>query len=68
MPLLHFTICRRPFLYLALLLSSAIAAQEPADLVNPFIGTSNFGATHPGPVLPAGLASVCPFNVAYKKG
>lgn len=42
--------------------------QNPADYVNPFIGTSNYGATHPGAVMPAGLASVVPFNVAFRKG
>jgi predicted alpha-1,2-mannosidase len=45
-----------------------IIAQSPADYVNPFIGTSNYGATFPGPVMPAGMVSVVPFNVAYKKG
>jgi len=39
-------------------------AQQPADFVNPFIGTSNFGATFPGPIAPRGMASVSPFNVA----
>lgn len=43
-------------------------AQTPADWVNLFIGTSNYGATHPGAVRPSGMVSVCPFNVAYKKG
>ena len=43
-------------------------AQNPIDYVNPFIGTSNYGATHPGAVLPAGMASVVPFNVAFRKG
>ena len=38
-------------------------AQEPAELVNPFIGTTNYGTTHPGAVLPAGMMSVVPFNV-----
>lgn len=33
------------------------------DEVNPFIGTSNFGTTNPGVVLPNGLMSVTPFNV-----
>lgn len=41
-----------------------IKAQQPADYVNPFIGTSNFGATYPGPVSPRGMASISPFNVA----
>lgn len=39
-------------------------AQEPADFVNPFIGTSNYGATFPGPIAPRGMASISPFNVA----
>lgn len=36
---------------------------EPADLVNPFIGTSCYGTTNPGAVTPNGLMSVSPFNV-----
>lgn len=51
---LSFTIC--------CLLS--VKAQTPADLVNPFIGTTNYGTTNPGPVLPHGMMSVAPFNVA----
>jgi predicted alpha-1,2-mannosidase len=39
-------------------------AQEPVDFVNPFIGTSNFGATNPGAIAPRGMASVSPFNVS----
>lgn len=39
-------------------------AQSPADYVNPFIGTSNYGATHPGAMAPRGMVSVSPFNVA----
>ena len=35
----------------------------PASYVNPFIGTSNFGATNPGAVTPNGMMSVTPFNV-----
>lgn len=38
-------------------------AQEPAALVNPFIGTSDYCATHPGAVTPNGMMSVTPFNV-----
>lgn len=38
-------------------------AQEPAGLVNPFIGTTNYGTTHPGAVTPNGMMSVVPFNV-----
>lgn len=49
------------------------AAQMPAkqhspnasQYVNPFIGTSNFGATHPGAQYPQALVSVAPFNVAF---
>lgn len=44
------------------------AGQAPVDFVNPFIGTSNYGATYPGPVMPNGMVSVVPFNVAHKKG
>ncbi len=44
------------------LITSSIA-QEPAELVNPFIGTSNYCATHPGAVTPNGMMSVTPFNV-----
>ncbi|TSE07311.1 MULTISPECIES: GH92 family glycosyl hydrolase [Aquimarina] len=32
--------------------------------VNPFIGTSNFGTTNPGPIAVRGMASVSPFNVS----
>lgn len=42
-------------------------AQRPIAYVNPFIGTSNFGATHPGAIAPRGMASVSPFNVAGAK-
>ncbi|ELR72146.1 Alpha-1,2-mannosidase [Fulvivirga imtechensis AK7] len=58
----YFTIL--PFL----IYCSSAFAQDYTQFVNPFIGTSNYGATHPGAVLPAGMASVSPFNVAYKKG
>ena len=42
--------------------------QNVTQYVNPFIGTSNYGATHPGANFPHGMASVTPFNVAHKKG
>ena len=32
--------------------------------VNPFIGTSNFGATNPGAIAPRGMVNVSPFNVS----
>jgi len=31
---------------------------RPVDYVNPFIGTTNFGTTNPGAVMPNGLMSV----------
>ncbi len=40
--------------------------KTPAEYVNPFIGTSNFGATHPGAQYPHALTSVAPFNVAFE--
>ena len=43
------------------------AKKDFAKYVNPFIGTANFGTTFPGPVLPRGMASVVPFNVAGKQ-
>ena len=52
------------FLYIAMLFFViASQAQEPAKLVNPFIGTTNFGTTNPGAVTPNGMMSVVPFNV-----
>lgn len=39
-------------------------SQNPVDYVNPFIGTSNYGATNPGAIAPRGMVSVSPFNVA----
>ncbi len=55
---------KKTTLLLSLLLTAAVAgAQEPARLVNPFIGTTNFGTTNPGAVTPNGMMSVVPFNV-----
>lgn len=52
-------------LLLTFLISGFISAQKaPVDYVNPFIGTSNYGATNPGAIAPRGMASVSPFNVA----
>ena len=48
-----------------LLCSTICLAQSPSDEVNPFIGTSNFGATHPGAIAPRGMLSISPFNVAF---
>lgn len=36
---------------------------QPAQYVNPFIGTSNNGNTHPGAIVPWGMVSVSPINV-----
>ena len=47
----------------ALLFSMSLQAQEPADWVDPFIGTTNFGTTNPGALCPSGMMSVVPFNV-----
>lgn len=45
--------------------AATIRAQTfaPADEVNPFIGTTNFGTCNPGAVCPSGMMSVVPFNV-----
>lgn len=47
----------------AVILCAPLRAQEPADWVDPFIGTTNFGTTNPGAVCPNGMMSVVPFNV-----
>ncbi len=52
---------KKRLLMAALLVSNALHAQT--EWVNPFIGTSNFGACNPGAVTPNGLMSVSPFNV-----
>ena len=54
--------------WLLYLTATSLIAQTPTDWVNPFIGTTNFGATHPGAQYPHALASVTPFNVAFKEG
>lgn len=40
-----------------------VSAQEPVDYVNPFVGTTNYGTTNPGVVVPQGMMSATPFNV-----
>ena len=47
----------------AAVFGAAASAQTPADKVDPFIGTTNFGTTNPGAVTPNGMMSVVPFNV-----
>ena len=46
-----------------LLTAFSLWAQEPVDCVNPFIGTTNYGACNPGALVPNGMMSVTPFNV-----
>lgn len=45
--------------------SNAFAATDTdyTKMVNPFVGTTNFGTTNPGAVVPNGMMSVVPFNV-----
>lgn len=44
-------------------LMTTAAAEDYTAWVNPFIGTTNFGTTNPGAVVPNGMMSVVPFNV-----
>lgn len=46
----------------------AKSQEQPADFVNPFIGTSNYGTTQPGPVVPGGMVSMSPFNTIPREG
>lgn len=39
---------------------AAAAGAEPIDLVNPFVGTQNFGNTFPGASAPFGMVQVSP--------
>ena len=50
-------------LFAIVLTAITVSAQKPVELVNPFIGTTNFGTTNPGAVTPNGMMSVVPFNV-----
>ncbi|OMQ11634.1 GH92 family glycosyl hydrolase [[Flexibacter] sp. ATCC 35103] len=58
------TVC---IFYILFFSISIFAQQSPVDYVNPFIGTSNYGAAFPGPIAPRGMASISPFNVAGQK-
>ena len=56
----------RLFLLLASLSGGALLSAQtasPTEFVNPFVGSTNFGATNPGAVCPNGMMSVAPFNV-----
>ncbi len=55
------------FSFLLSCCSALLSAQQPADYVNPFIGTSNYGTTNPGAICPQGMMSVTPFNVMGSK-
>lgn len=46
------------------IIPNVFGQNEPVAYVNPFIGTSNFGATNPGAIAPRGMISISPFNVA----
>ncbi len=55
------------FLCLGMLCYNLSGQHKPVDYVNPFIGTSNFGTTNPGPIAVRGMVNVSPFNVAGPK-
>ncbi|PWL39499.1 alpha-mannosidase [Flagellimonas aquimarina] len=57
---------KRIFISITLLFlySTCFGQKTPVEYVNPFIGTSNFGTTNPGPIAVRGMANVSPFNVA----
>lgn len=57
---------KRLFFISLFFVSLSAQAKQPTEYVNPFIGTSNFGATHPGAQFPHSLTSVAPFNVALR--
>lgn len=50
-------------LIFVLCIGSMRATDTLTSYVNPFIGTTNYGATNPGAVCPNGLMSITPFNV-----
>lgn len=57
---------RKLTLILFLIASVCIKAQAQSDntqYVDPFIGTADYSATHPGAVVPHGMMAVVPFNV-----
>ena len=55
------------FVFVFVFVTFFATGQEAVDYVNPFIGTSNYGATNPGAIAVRGMASVSPFNVAIEK-
>lgn len=61
-------VLRLAILTFVLALSSLDAAysqeKKSTDWVNPFIGSTNYGTTNPGAIVPQGMVSVVPFNVS----
>lgn len=49
--------------FLTLIVWGSSYSQNYTQYVNPFIGTTNFGTTNPGAIVPQGMVSVVPFNV-----
>ena len=50
--------------FLILLFIHTGSFAQYVEHVNPFIGSSNFGTTNPGALVPRGMVSVTPFNVS----
>lgn len=50
-------------LFIVVCFESLAQENRYTKFVNPFIGTTNFGTTNPGAIVPQGMASVVPFNV-----
>lgn len=48
---------------LTLGMAGVASAEDYTSYVNPFVGTTNFGTTNPGAIVPNGMMSVVPFNV-----
>lgn len=51
------------FLIVAIWAVATVQAERLTELVNPFIGTTNFGTCNPGAIVPQGMMSAVPFNV-----
>ncbi|NLR92577.1 GH92 family glycosyl hydrolase [Flammeovirga agarivorans] len=55
---------KKILLQLLLCISFMGYSQDYTTYVNPFIGTTNYGATNPGAIAPRGMVSVVPFNTS----
>ena len=42
-------------------------SEDYTSFVNPFVGTTNYGTTNPGALVPNGMMQVVPFNVMGSK-